>query len=104
MPRAICVVGGDKRSSIWIKKNRSKLESINALCIVVNVSSKSRFRSIKSLAPSLSPPTTQIALGILFLIFLPLTLPMLNIDETTGKRLIDFFIYRGIFFIFTLGF
>jgi hypothetical protein len=35
---------------------------------------------------------TQIALGILFLIFLPLTLPMLNIDETTGKRLIDFFI------------
>jgi hypothetical protein len=38
----------------------------------------------------LSPPTTQIALGILFLIFLPLTLPMLNIDETTGKRLIDF--------------
>jgi hypothetical protein len=37
MPRAICVVGGDKRSSIWIKKNRSKLESINALCIVVNV-------------------------------------------------------------------
>ncbi|SSC09322.1 PFL_4695 family integrating conjugative element protein [bacterium endosymbiont of Bathymodiolus sp. 5 South] len=52
MPRAICVVGGDKRSSIWIKKNRSKLESINALCIVVNVSSKSRFRSIKSLAPN----------------------------------------------------
>jgi hypothetical protein len=25
MPRAICVVGGDKRSSIWIKKNRSTL-------------------------------------------------------------------------------
>jgi hypothetical protein len=33
-----------------------------------------------------------------------ITLPMLNIDEATGKRLIDFFIYRGIFFIFTLGF
>jgi hypothetical protein len=37
------------------------------------------------------------ALGILFLIFLPLTLPMLNIDEATGKRLIDFFIYRCLF-------
>ncbi|CAC9518600.1 hypothetical protein [uncultured Gammaproteobacteria bacterium] len=52
----------------------------------------------------LSLPTTQTARGILFLIFLLLSLPTLNIDETTGKRLIDFFMYRGIFFISTLGF
>lgn len=52
MPRAVCVVGDDKRSKRWIKKNRSKLKSINALCIVVNVKSKTRLQSIKALAPN----------------------------------------------------
>ncbi|CAC9529704.1 hypothetical protein, partial [uncultured Gammaproteobacteria bacterium] len=52
MPRAVCVVGSDKRSRRWIKNNRSALKSINALCMVVNVKSKDHFQSIKSLAPN----------------------------------------------------
>jgi len=52
MSRAVCVVGDDKRSKKWIKNNRSKLNSINALCIVINVKSKKRFQSIKTLAPN----------------------------------------------------
>lgn len=51
MPRTICVVGDDKRSKKWVKDNRSKLSASNALCIVVNVKSESRFKSIKALAP-----------------------------------------------------
>ncbi|SFV88829.1 hypothetical protein MNB_SUP05-SYMBIONT-5-351 [hydrothermal vent metagenome] len=52
MPRAVCVVGDDKRSKKWIKKNRLELKSINALCMVVNVKSKRRLKSIKALAPN----------------------------------------------------
>ncbi len=52
MPRAVCVVGDDKRSKRWIKKNHLELKSANALCMVVNVKSKSHFQSIKALAPN----------------------------------------------------
>lgn len=51
MSRAICAIGDDKHSKKWIKKNRSKLSAINALCIVINVKSKKHFKSIKALAP-----------------------------------------------------
>lgn len=51
IPRAICVVGDDLRSKKWIKANAKTLQSINALCIVVNVESKHRFEAIKDLAP-----------------------------------------------------
>jgi integrating conjugative element protein (TIGR03765 family) len=52
LPRSICVIGDDKYSIRWIKRKRIELNKINALCMVVNIATQKRFKSIKNLAPN----------------------------------------------------
>lgn len=51
LPRAICIIGEDLQSKHWLEYHYKTLKAVDALCIVVNVSSRARFEEIKNLAP-----------------------------------------------------